>query len=43
MNQKITINVDADTWAKFKALASKNDSNASQELRKFMKKYIDNK
>lgn len=39
---EVTCNFKAekDLWEQFKAIARRNDSDASKEIRKFMKSYI---
>ncbi len=35
-----TIRVEKDLWEKFKKIAKYKDSDASKEIRKFIKKYL---
>ncbi len=36
----VTLRVDADLWDRFKRVAKMNDSDASKEMRKFIKRYL---
>jgi len=38
--KKTSITVDASTYDLFKRITKENDSDASKEIRKFMKEYI---
>ena len=37
---KITMSMDKTDWERFKKIAKLNDSDASEEVRKFIKKYL---
>ncbi len=36
----VTLRVESDLWERFKKVAKANDSDASKELRKFIKRYL---
>ena len=37
---KANFNIDSDKWERFKKIAKINDSSGSQEIRKFIDKYL---
>ncbi len=38
--KKTSVTLDPDLYAEFKRLAKENDSDASKEIRKFIKEYV---
>ena len=40
MTKKVNMNVDVETWERFKKVAKHNHSDASKEIRKFIEQYL---
>ena len=41
--KRISVLVDTENWNRFKKIAKKENSDASKEIRKFIRNYIKNK
>ena len=41
--KRVSLLVDAELWDRFKKIAKKENSDASKEIRKFIRNYIKNK
>ena len=39
-DKKVNLNVNAEKWERFKKIAKINNSTASQEIRKFIDRYL---